>query len=225
MLAVILGPDRRQGRHGLDGKVEAVLAGYERRSEREAAVMNQLPFDEVMRRVDEFLISIGRETGILLNMLIKAARAQTVLELGTSYGHSTIFLAEAARATSGRVISIDVSADKQRYAREQLAAANLESFVELRTGDARDIIVSLPNPLDFVLIDLWKDLYIPCFDLVYPKLSAGAFLAADNILYPEFTRNDMAAYRRHVRTRPGVESVLLPVGSGIELSRFAPNGI
>jgi predicted O-methyltransferase YrrM len=209
----------------LDSKVEAVLAEYARRNEREVALMNQLPLDEVMRRIDEFLISIGPEAGTLLNMLIKAARAQTILELGTSYGHSTIFLAEAARVTGGRVISIDVSADKQRYARKQLAAANLESFVELRTGDACDIIVSLPNPLDFILLDLWKDLYISCFDLVYPKLSAGAFLAADNILYPEFTRNDMVAYRRHVRTKPGVESVLLPVGSGIELSRFAPNGI
>ena len=183
--------------------------------------MNALPLEEVMRRVDEFLISIGPDTGTLLNILIKAARAQTILELGTSYGHSTIFLAEAARASGGRVISLDVSADKQRYAREQLAAAGLESFVELRTGDARDIIASLPDPLDFVLIDLWKDLYVPCFDLVYPKLSDGALLAADNILFPEFSRNDMEAYRRHVRTKRGIESILLPVGSGIELSRFA----
>lgn len=209
----------------MDSRVEAVLAEYDRRSKREMALMNQLPPEEVMRRVDEFLISIGPDTGILLNVLIKAAGARTILELGTSYGHSTVYLAEAARMSGGRVISLDVSADKQRYAREQLAAADLESFVELRTGDARDIIASLSDPLDFVLIDLWKDLYIPCFDLVYPKLSDGAFLAADNILFPEFTRNDMAAYRRHVRTKPGIETVLLPVGSGIELSRFAPNGI
>jgi predicted O-methyltransferase YrrM len=209
----------------LDRKVDAVLAGYNRRNERETALMNQLPPEEVMRRVDEFLISIGPDTGALLNILIKAARAQTILELGTSYGHSTIFLGGAARACGGRVISLDVSADKQRYAREQLSAANLESFVEMRTGDARDLIPSLPNGLDFVLIDLWKDLYIPCFDLIYPKLSNGALLAADNILYPEFTRNDIARYRRHVRAKPGIESILLPVGSGVELSRFTTKGV
>jgi predicted O-methyltransferase YrrM len=61
--------------------------------------------------------------------------------------------------------------DKQRYAREQLVAAGLESFVNLQTGDARDVVASLSGSFDFVLIDLWKDLYIPCFDLVYPKLS------------------------------------------------------
>jgi predicted O-methyltransferase YrrM len=209
----------------LEPRIEAVLAAYNRRSERETALMSELPVEEVMRRVDEFLISIGPDTGTLLNILIKAARAKTILELGTSYGHSTVFLAEAACATGGHVISLDVSADKQRYAREQLAAAGLESFVELRTGDAREVIASLPNPLDFVLIDLWKELYIPCFDLVYPMLSDGALLAADNILFPEFSRNDMAAYRRHVRTKPGIESILLPVGSGIELSRFAPKEI
>jgi predicted O-methyltransferase YrrM len=136
-----------------------------------------------------------------------------------------VFLAEAAAVTGGRVITIDVSADKQRHAHAKLVAAGLESAVDFCTGDAREIIASLVGPFDFVLIDLWKDLYIPCFDLVFPKLADGAFLAADNILFPEFTRNDMVAYQRHVRAKPGIESILLPVGSGIELSRFAPRAL
>jgi predicted O-methyltransferase YrrM len=119
------------------------------------------------------------------------------------------------------VISIDLKADKQHYAREQLTAAGLNSFVEFVAGDAREIIPSLQASLDFVLIDLWKDLYIRCFDLVYPKLSEGAFVAADNILLPEFFHNEMMAYRRHVRGQKGIQTVLLPVGSGIELSRHA----
>ena len=72
-----------------------------------------------------------------------------------------------------------------------------------------------------MLIDLWKDLYIPCFDLVYPKLAEGAFVVADNILIPDFWRDEMAAYRRHVRGHSEIESILLPVGNGIELSRYA----
>jgi predicted O-methyltransferase YrrM len=206
----------------LDSRVEAVLAEYDRRAEREMALIAQLSHEEVARRVDEFLISIGPDTGSILNVLIKSARAQTILELGTSYGHSTVFLAEAAAVTGGRVITIDVSADKQGHAHEKLVAAGLDSAVDFCTGDAREIIASLPGPFDFVLIDLWKDLYIPCFDLVFPKLADGAFLAADNILFPEFTRNDMVAYQHHVRAKSGIESILLPVGSGIELSRVAP---
>lgn len=205
----------------MDNDVKAVLAHYDQRAAKELAVMQGLSSDELMSRVDEFLISIGPDTGTLLNVLIRAMRAQTILELGTSYGHSTVFLAEAARASNGKVVSIDIKAEKQRYAREQLASAGLDSFVEFQTGDAREIVASFAGSIDFVLIDLWKDLYIPCFDLVYPKLSDGAFVAADNILHPELFRDAMAAYRRHVRGRSGIDTILLPVGSGIELSRYS----
>jgi predicted O-methyltransferase YrrM len=205
----------------MDSRVEAVLAEYDQRAAREWNLMKDLSLEETMARVDEFLISIGPDTGTLLNVLIKGARSRTIVELGTSYGYSTVFLAEAARACDGHVVSIDVSADKQRYAREHLAEAGLDSLVEFVTGDAREVLAAMPGPLDFVLIDLWKDLYIPCFDLVYPKLAEGAFVAADNILFPDLWRAEMTAYRRHVRDQPGIESVLLPVGSGIELSRFA----
>jgi predicted O-methyltransferase YrrM len=205
----------------MDGRVEAILAEYNQRAMREWALIKDLSLEEMMQRVDEFLISIGPDTGTLLNILIKGARSQTIVELGTSYGHSTVFFAEAARACHGRVISIDVSSEKQRYARGKLAEAGLDSVVEFVNGDAREVLAALSGPLDFVLIDLWKDLYIPCFDLVYPKLAEGAFVVADNILFPDFWRAEMAAYRRHVREQPGIESVLVPVGSGIELSRFA----
>jgi predicted O-methyltransferase YrrM len=204
----------------MDSRVEAVLAEYDERAAREWALIRDMPLEETIRRVDEFLISIGPDTGTLLNVLIKGARSRSIVELGTSYGHSTVFLAEAARACDGHVVSIDVSAQKQRYAREQLAEAGLDAVVDFVTGDAREVLAAMPGPLDFVLIDLWKDLYIPCFDLVYPKLAEGAFVVADNILFPDMFRAEMNAYRQHVRSQPGIESVLLPVGSGIELSRF-----
>jgi predicted O-methyltransferase YrrM len=204
----------------MDSKVKTVLAHYDQRAAKELALMQELSPDELMRRVDEFLISIGPDTGTMLNILVKSLRARTILEIGTSYGDSTVFLAEAARANNAKVISVDISADKQRYAHEQLTAAGLDSFVDFLTGDAREVIASFTASLDFVLIDLWKDLYIPCFDLVYPRLSEGALVAADNVLYPEFFRDEMAAYRRHVKRQSGIESILLPVGSGIELSRY-----
>ncbi len=205
----------------MDTDIEAVLAGYDQRAAKELALLQELTPDEMLRRVDEFLIPIGPDAGQLLNVIIKSSQARIILELGTAYGYSTIFLAEAARACQGKVISLDINADKQRYASEHLTAAGLGSFVEFVTGDARDVIASLAGPFDFVLIDLWKDLYIPCFDLVHPKLSEGAFVAADNILHPELFRPEMCAYRQHVRRHAGFGSILLPVGNGIELSRYA----
>lgn len=119
----------------MDNDVKAVLARYDERAAGELAVMQGLSSEQLMQRVDEFLISIGPDTGMLLNVLIRSMRARTIVELGTSYGHSTVFLAEAARASDGKVISIDISADKQRYAREQLTAAGLGPFVEFRAGE------------------------------------------------------------------------------------------
>jgi len=130
----------------MDNEVRAVLTHYDQRAAKELALMQELSPDEMMRRVDEFLISIGPDTGTVLNILVKSLRARTILEIGTSYGHSTVFLAEAAR-NNGKVITVDISADKQRYADEQLTAAGLDSFVEFLTGDARDLIASITGSL------------------------------------------------------------------------------
>jgi len=204
----------------VNSAVETVLAEYHKRAEAEHKEMEARPREEIRRRIDEFLIYIGPTVGGFLHALATAGGARTILEIGTSYGYSTIWLADAARETGGKVISLDVHEGKQEYARKSLAKAGLTDYAEFRLGDARETIAALDGPFDFVLIDLWKDLYIPCFDLCYPKLGAGAFIAADNMTYPEYSRPDGLAYRRHVRAKPDIESVLLPLGSGIELSRY-----
>lgn len=206
----------------MDQRVQQVLDEYERRAAQESRLHQTLAPEEFAARIDEFLIAVGPQTGTVLNLLAKGAQARTLLELGTSYGYSTVYLAEAARETGGRVISLELSAAKVDYARQALTRAGLESFVDFRVGSALDLLPALPGPFDLVLIDLWKDLYVPCLELVRPKLSAGALIAADNMIQPEAARVHAAAYRRRVREL-GFDSVLLPVGSGVELSR-TPGG-
>ncbi len=92
--------------------------------------------------------------------------------------------------------------------------------MDFRVGDARELIAALEGPFDFVLLDLWKDLYVACFDLFYPKLAPGATVVADNMIYPEMSQKAAGLYRRRVRSAAGMSTVLLPVGSGIEVSRF-----
>jgi len=166
------------------------------------------------------LLIVGREVGLLLNMFVKELKAQRILELGTSYGYSTILLAEAARQTGGKVISIDLLEHKQSYAREKLATLGLLEQVELRHGDALEVLKSVEGPIDFVLVDLWKDLYVPCLDLFYPKLKPGAVIVADNMIFPPSAQDDARAYRTAVRAKPFMQSMMLPVGQGIELSRY-----
>jgi predicted O-methyltransferase YrrM len=204
----------------MDAAIAAVLTQYEQRGAEEHKLQLKGTMEEWLERRDEFLIAVGPATGQLLNILAKSVKARTILELGTSYGYSTVWLAEAARATGGKLVTVEKAVYKQDYARQMLAKAGLAAHVDFRLGDVRETITSLPGPFDFVLVDVWKELYVECLDLFYPKLAPGAFIAADNMLLPVNYRDDALKYRKHVRSKPKIDSVLLPVGSGVELSRY-----
>ena len=204
----------------IDQAVWAVLDDYEARAQGERQLWSTLSAEEGMRRRDEMLLPVGRAAGRLMNLLIKEGEARRILEVGSSYGYSTTWLAEAARAVGGKVVSLEVKAAKTEYALKQLARAGLESYVEFRVGDALASLRELPGPFDFVLIDLWKNLYVPVFELLHPKLAQGAIIVADNMLQPESARADARAYRQRVRAATDMSSVLLVVGNGLEISRY-----
>ncbi len=197
---------------------DRVLARYNQRVRDEAVIQHGMPFSEIHTRRDEFLLPIGEDVGWFLRALVIARRAKRIVELGTSYGYSTLFLADAARVTGGVVHTLDIAVDKQAYARAQMEQAGLCEFVAWRPGDALKSLQAIKGPIDFVLIDLWKDLYIPCLELLLPKMSDNGVIAADNMLFPAISRPDADAYRAVVRDKSELQSMLLPIGSGVELS-------
>jgi len=204
----------------MDENLRSVLEEYEARAARESEMWETMSPEEASRRRDEMLLPVGRPAGVLLNLLIKEAGAQRILEIGSSYGYSTHWLADGARTSGGRVISLELQAAKTEYARLRLQRAGLADFVEFRVGDALASLAALPGPFDFVLIDLWKDLYVPVFELLHSKLAQGALVVADNMLQPESARMHARAYRDRVRAAADMTSVLLEVGNGLEVSRF-----
>ena len=204
----------------MDKAVRAVIEDYEVRAQREEQLWNTLPEEQIRRRLDEFLLPIGRAAGTLVNLIIKEGEARRILEVGSSYGYSTMWLAEAARAVGGKVTSLELRAAKTEYAQAQLARAGLADYVEFRVGDALASLAQLAGPFDFVLLDLWKDLYVPVFDLLHPKLAQGAIIVADNMLQPETARAHARAYRGRVRAARDMTSVLLAIGNGLEVSRY-----
>ena len=203
-----------------DDKVEAVLDHYHKRMKNEAVLAGSLKEEEIMNRRDEFLLPVGDETAIFLNSLIKSAKSKCILEIGTSYGYSTIFMAEAAKANNGKLISLEISPAKAEYAKNKIDEAGLSGFVEFRVGDAMKLIEEATETLDFILLDLWKELYLSCFNLFYPKLNKGAWVVADNIIYPPMHQADIDAYLKRIKETNAFDSVLLPIGSGIEVSHF-----
>ena len=161
-------------------------------------------------------IPVDPDQGAMLYVTAKAIRAKTIVEFGTSFGISTIYLGAAARANNGRVIGTELEPAKVKAARANVAEAGLAQFVDIREGDAMKTLAHIDAPIDFLLLDGWKDIYLPMIEMLSPKMRAGAIVLADNI----FTfKKTLRPYVRHMQDRAnGFESVTLPLGHGMEYS-------
>jgi predicted O-methyltransferase YrrM len=205
----------------LDPAVVAVLEQYHQRMEAERPRMRAAAEAGTFREIiDEMLLPVGPASGQVINLLAKSLKAPRILEIGTSYGYSGIWLAEAARATGGRFVTMDLSAKKSAYARDMARMAGLDSFIDFQVGDAIELIGKLDGGVDFVLLDLWKDMYVPCLEAFYPKLKPGAIVVSDNMIEPPQEHEAVMRFQKAVRSKPKMASVMVPVGSGIEISRF-----
>ncbi len=200
----------------MDDKVEAVLAAYHTRMQRERKEREGKNSAEFH---DRHMLSVGPDTGPFINLIARSMDAPHILEIGTSFGYSGVWLAEAARAASGRVTTLEIDPAKSAHAKEMAEKAGLADYIEFQVGDAEELIGALSPGVDFVLLDLWKDMYTPCLEAFFPKLNPGAIIVADNMIYPG--GESVERYGKAVRAKPGVQSVLLPVGTGLEVTRLS----
>jgi predicted O-methyltransferase YrrM len=161
------------------------------------------------------MLNITRDTGRLLWILVAAAGATRILEVGTSNAFSTIWLADAARATAGRVTTLELNPDKIALARANLAEAGLAAFVDIIEGKAADTLARLPGPFDLVFLDADRPSYLTYLELVVPKLRAGGLLVADNVTSHA---SELQDYLARVKSHPRLFSVTVPIGNGEEIA-------
>jgi predicted O-methyltransferase YrrM len=165
----------------------------------------------------ELYIPVSPEGGRLLYTLIRASRPSTVVEFGTSFGISTIHLAAAVRDNgSGRVVSTELNAAKVAQARANIAEADLADQVTIAEGDALETLVGLTTPVEFVLLDGWKNLYLPVLRLLEPRLTPGALIVADDTVSMAAQMADYLAYVRD--PGHGYLSIAFPESDGLEIS-------
>jgi predicted O-methyltransferase YrrM len=142
-----------------------------------------------------FYIPITPEAGRLLYSLVRATHPATIVEFGMSFGISALHLASAVRDNgTGRVVTTELSADKIAAAEQTFAETGLDDLITILDGDALSTLAGLDGPVGFVLLDGWKDLYLPVIKLLEPHLSTGALVVADNT-----EMADAQPYLDHVR--------------------------
>ena len=165
------------------------------------------------------LVALDRDKAEFCYGLCRAIGARRIVELGTSFGVSTLYLAAAVRDNGGGlVIGTEYEPDKARAARANFAAAGLEAFIELREGDLRQTLTTIEGPIDFALFDIWTEMALPALRLIAPHLRPGAVICADNTAAPR-ARAGYAAFFAYIEDPAnGLRTMTLPFDGGFEMT-------
>jgi predicted O-methyltransferase YrrM len=215
-----------------DGRVRAVLRRLHDEADRQVPgvllhLLPQLPRMLLGRRVDapgtelgffaDKYIAIARDQGAFCYLTARALRARTIVEFGTSFGVSTLWLAAAVRDNGGgRVIGTELVPEKARRAQANLEEAGLAPFAEIRVGDATETLRADLGEVDFMLNDGFPLRALDVLKLVAPALRPGAVVVTDNVGVFKADYRDYVAYVRD--PRHGFASMTVPFRSGTEYS-------
>jgi predicted O-methyltransferase YrrM len=172
---------------------------------------------KLMQLMRDVYIPVAPDVGRLIYLLARARGARAIVEFGTSLGISAIYLAAALRDNgAGKLVTTELDASKAERARENLAEAGLDDLVEIRPGDALATLRDGPKDIDFLLLDGWKEGYLPMFKMLEPRLAPGAVVVADDL---NIAPQTLAPYLAYVRdSANGYASAEMPLGDGIEIS-------
>ncbi len=161
------------------------------------------------------MLNLEPASAQLLSILVRASGVTRALEVGTSNAYSTIWLAWSLAPAGGRIVSIDRNPDKHALARENLRRADLMDRVDLRTGDAAEIVSQLTGPFDLVFLDADRRKFPEVMQILLPKLAPKALVIADNVLsHPE----EIADYLKLVSSLADFQHTIVPVGKGLSIA-------
>ncbi len=151
--------------------------------------------------------------------LCRAIGARRIVELGTSFGVSTMYLAASVRDNGGGVvIGAEHEPRKAEAARANFARAGLSHFIELREGDLRETLKTLEGPIDFVLSDIWTPMVLPGLELIFPHLRVGSVICADNTAGPRARAGYADFFAFIANPANGLRTMTLPFDGGFEMT-------
>jgi predicted O-methyltransferase YrrM len=164
--------------------------------------------------------NVEPETAELLGVLVRSMSAKRVLEIGSSNGYSTIWLADAAEAIGGTVLSLEIEAERTAAAHDNLEQAGVDQFVELRTQDAGEALAAFANgAFDLIFLDAERPQYVSYWPDLLRVLRDGGLLVVDNTLSHA---KELVDFSELVYSSGGVTSTLVTVGAGVLLIVKSP---
>lgn len=175
-------------------------------------------YEPVLKRLEKTAkqyTNIAPENGQLLSILIRSIQAQNVLEVGTSNGYSTIWLAAALKETGGRLITLEFDQKRAAEALAHLQEVGLDSIVDVRIGNALEEIPKCVATFDLVFLDAEKNEYRRYLELALPSIRPGGLIIADDTVT---MRDEMPDYIEFVFSTPLLHSVDIPLDDGVILS-------
>ena len=175
--------------------------------------------DDAQREHSKKMLNLDPATARLLHFILRSARRRKILEIGTSNGYSTIWIAAAVASAGGEVISIDRSGDKHALARVNLEKAGLAHCVSLIAGEAANTIPNLAGPFDAVFFDADRINAGAELRLLLPKLAQDVIVAADNVSSHPL---EIAGYLEAIRALPDFWEFTVPVGKGLNIAYRHP---
>ncbi len=181
------------------------------------ALGRAIPWERFGHRLDDKFICLDRSQGVFCYLLARALGARRIVEFGTSFGVSTIYLALAVRENGGgRVIGTERVPAKAARARQHLREAGLLELVEIREGDATETLRDLEGPVDLLLCDGFPPAMLPVLKLVAPHIRPGGAVVSDNVGAFWADHSDFLAWVRDPAN--GFQSAMLAMNEGTELS-------
>jgi caffeoyl-CoA O-methyltransferase len=164
-------------------------------------------------------MNVPEQDGRQLHDIVKAQGYRQALEVGTSTGHSGIWIAWALARTGGRLITIDIDPGRHGEAVKNFKEAGLDAFIDARLADAHDLVPQLTGPFDFVFIDADKDWYTNYAKAVLPKLRVGGCLTAHNVSAGRGRRAMTGDFYEYITSLPSLETTVTNGGLSISYKR------
>jgi len=201
-----------------DAQVDETDAYFARR-ERDGSLDYENYSDDDMRRfLSDKMVALDRDKAEFCYQLCRSLRATRVIEAGTSFGISTLYLAAAVRdnqVENGVVIGTEYEPDKVEVSRANFEEAGLSEFIELREGDLRQTLQNVGGPVDFMLVDIW-DVALPALELVSSSLRPGAIVVCDNTTDSADEYHDYFEFVNDPKNR--FRTMTVPFRGGFELT-------